>query len=169
MLPFWVIKTSAELEAINCTVSPLNLPCLFRVSNSREPEWHLHRLIGQRESDSQLVLVCYRVRDTSTVPYGKSCALCSGTLGFVPTHFLIFITTLINKWRCWSDAHLNISYVRLYYISCQIIAFPEYNFKPVHSEWGSNVCRFVKFEVRLIAYSYLWLQLFKKVNRICEV
>jgi len=26
MLPFFVIKTSAELEAIKCTVSPLNSP-----------------------------------------------------------------------------------------------------------------------------------------------
>jgi len=29
MLPFCVIKTSAELEAINCTVSPLNSPDCF--------------------------------------------------------------------------------------------------------------------------------------------
>jgi len=42
------------------------LPCLFRVSNSRKPELRLHHRIGQRESDSQLVLVWYRVRDTST-------------------------------------------------------------------------------------------------------
>jgi len=29
MLPFCVIKTSAELEAIKCTVSPLNSPACF--------------------------------------------------------------------------------------------------------------------------------------------
>ena len=40
---------------------------LFRVSNSREPELRLQHRIGQRESDSPLVLVCYRGRDTSTV------------------------------------------------------------------------------------------------------
>ena len=34
---FCIIKKRAELEAIKCTVSP-QLSCLFRVSNSREPE-----------------------------------------------------------------------------------------------------------------------------------
>jgi len=29
MLPFFVIKTIAELEAIKCTVSPLNSPARF--------------------------------------------------------------------------------------------------------------------------------------------
>ena len=68
MLPFCVIKTSAELEAIKCTVSPLNSPACFVsltaaiLSNASSS----HRIIAC-ESDSQLVLVCYRVRDTSTV------------------------------------------------------------------------------------------------------
>ena len=43
---------------------------LFKLINKLINEAHkrLHHRIGQRESDSQLVLVCYRVRDTSTQP-----------------------------------------------------------------------------------------------------
>jgi len=42
------------------------------VSVASNKQERLHRRIGQRESDSQLVLVCYRVRDTSTLATSKN-------------------------------------------------------------------------------------------------
>jgi len=63
MFPFCIIETSAELEAINSTVSPLNSPACFVSQTAASLN---NAFIGQRESDSQLVLVCYRARDTWT-------------------------------------------------------------------------------------------------------
>jgi len=65
MLQFCVIKTSAELEAVNCTVSPLKSPVCF-VSQTAASLSNAFIIAQDRVNQIRSSCLCVAERDTST-------------------------------------------------------------------------------------------------------